>query len=164
MIFASFFIEKKIQSPALTLPRLSHATSCTPTKSNLYRANSLATVVSDPDLHRLLTFHVPNLMCLFHCLGCTKGLAQARSTRIRFVTRTVFMVRSCYHLAHPPTPTLEGHPLSAVRYCLFNIFASTLYTGGLSSIRNLRTRHAVVTGTHLSWHYEHKNGKFIFNL
>jgi hypothetical protein len=54
-------------------------------------------------------------------------------------------------LAPRPTPKLEDHPLSAVRDCLFNIFAATLHIGGRSSIRNLRTRHAVVTGTHLSW-------------
>jgi hypothetical protein len=48
-----------------------------------------------------------------------------------------------------PTPTLEDHPLSAVCDCLFNIFAATLHIGGRSSIRNLRTRHAVVTGIHL---------------
>ena len=50
-----------------------------------------------------------------------------------------------------PTPNLEDHPSSAVRDCLFNIFAATLHIGGRSSIRNLRTRHAVVTGTHLTW-------------
>ena len=49
-----------------------------------------------------------------------------------------------------PTPKLKDHPLSAVRDCLFNIFAATLHIGGRSSIRNLRTRHAVVTGTHLT--------------
>ena len=49
-----------------------------------------------------------------------------------------------------PTPKLEDHPLSAVRNCLFNIFAATFHTRGRSSIRNLRTRYAVVTGTHLS--------------
>ena len=48
-----------------------------------------------------------------------------------------------------PTPNLEDHPLSAVRDCLFSIFAATLHIGGRSSIRNLRTRHAVVTGTDL---------------
>jgi hypothetical protein len=52
--------------------------------------------------------------------------------------------------ASRPTPKLEDHSLSAVRHCLFNIFAATIHTGGRSSIRNLRTRHAVVTGTHLS--------------
>jgi hypothetical protein len=53
-------------------------------------------------------------------------------------------------LAPHTTPKLEDHPLSAVRDCLFNIFPATLRTGGRSSIRNLKTRHAVVTGTHLS--------------
>jgi len=38
--------------------------------------------------------------------------------------------------------------LSAVHDCLFNLFAATLHIGGRSSIRNPRTRHAVVTGTH----------------
>ena len=52
-------------------------------------------------------------------------------------------------LAPRPTPKLEGHPSSAVRDCLFNIFAATLLNGGRSSVRNPRTRHAVVTGTHL---------------
>jgi len=54
-------------------------------------------------------------------------------------------------LAPRPTPKLEDHPLSAVHDCLFNLFAATLHTGGRSSIRNLRTRHAVVTGTHYTW-------------
>ena len=51
-------------------------------------------------------------------------------------------------LAPRPTLKLEDHPLSAVRDCLFNLFAATLHIGGRSSIRNLRKRHAVVTGTH----------------
>jgi len=54
-------------------------------------------------------------------------------------------------LAPRPTPKLEDHPSSDVRDCLFNLFAATLHIGGRSSIRNLRTRHAVVTGTHLPW-------------
>ena len=52
-------------------------------------------------------------------------------------------------LAPYPTPKLEDHPLSVVRDCLLNITAAALYIGGLSSFRNLWTRHAVVTGTHL---------------
>ena len=43
----------------------------------------------------------------------------------------------------PRSPKLENHPLSAVRDCLFNI-------GGRSSVRNMRRRHTVVTGTHWS--------------
>jgi hypothetical protein len=53
-------------------------------------------------------------------------------------------------LAPRPTPKLEDYPSSALCDCLFNIFAATLHIGDRSSIRNLRTRHAVVTGTHLS--------------
>ena len=49
-----------------------------------------------------------------------------------------------------PTTNLRDHPLSAVRDCLFNIFVATLFIGGHSSIRKMRTRHGVVTGTHLS--------------
>jgi hypothetical protein len=40
-------------------------------------------------------------------------------------------------LAPRPTPKLEDHPLSAVRDCLFNIFAATLHIAGRSSIRKL---------------------------
>jgi len=53
-------------------------------------------------------------------------------------------------LAPPPTLKLEDHPLSAALDCLFNIFAATRHIGGRSSIRNLKMRHAVVTGTRLS--------------
>jgi len=55
-------------------------------------------------------------------------------------------------LAPRPTPKLEDHPSSAVRGCLFNLFTATLHIGGRSSIRNPRTRHAVVTGTHIHGH------------
>ena len=47
-----------------------------------------------------------------------------------------------------PNPQAGDHRLSAVHDCLFNLFAATLHIGGRSSIRNLRARHAVVTGTH----------------
>jgi hypothetical protein len=47
------------------------------------------------------------------------------------------------------TPKLEGHPLSAVRDCLFSIFEGTLHNRGRSFIRNLRTRQAVATGAPL---------------
>jgi hypothetical protein len=53
-------------------------------------------------------------------------------------------------LAPPTTPKLEDQPSSAVRDCLFNIFAATLLMGGCFSIRNVRTRNALVTGTQLS--------------
>jgi len=39
-------------------------------------------------------------------------------------------------LAPRSTPKLEDHPFSAVRNCLFNIFAAIFLTGGRSSNRN----------------------------
>ena len=39
--------------------------------------------------------------------------------------------------------------LPAVRVSIFDIFASNLHTGGRSSIRNLSTCYAVVTGTYI---------------
>jgi len=62
------------------------------------------------------------------------------------------MVRNLIHfkeltfLGPRPNHKLKQHPLSVVRDCLFNMFAPY---GVLFSIRNLRTRHALVTGTHL---------------
>jgi len=51
-----------------------------------------------------------------------------------------------------PTLKLVDHTLSTVRDCLFNIFAATQHNGDRSSIRNLRTRHSVVTDTHTHTH------------
>jgi len=49
-------------------------------------------------------------------------------------------------LALRPTSNIEDRPFSAVPDCLFNIFSQLHYvSGGLPSIRNLRTRHAAVT-------------------
>ena len=48
-------------------------------------------------------------------------------------------------------PTHVGCPLLLIQY----IFVATHHIEGRSSIRNLRTRHAVVTGTHLSRDFLH---------
>jgi hypothetical protein len=91
-------------------------------------------------------FQVPNLMSLFHCLSCTK-----ESVLVRDLVKCNMVIFYGEKLLAPPqTPKLEDHPLSAVRDCLFNAIVFTFVHGGRSSIRNLRTRHAVVTGTHLS--------------
>jgi hypothetical protein len=49
-----------------------------------------------------------------------------------------------------PVPKLEDDPFrpSATAYSMYSQLPSI--SGGRSSIRNLRTRHAVVTGTHLT--------------
>ena len=97
--------------------------------------------------------------CLYHepARSVNVPLSLPRSYQsINPGSRQMFMIRdkvSFYGeelLASRPTPKLEDHPLSAVRDCLFNIFAATLHAGGRSSIYNLKTRHAVVTVNHLS--------------
>ena len=133
------------------MPPLSHLTSCTQTKPNLYIVNflSAAAAVSEPTLYKPLTFQAPNLTPFFRCLGRTKVSDQVRGFLCEhFVTRHVFYGEKL--LAPCPTPKLEDHTLSAVLDCLFNMFAATLHNGGRSSIRNLRMRRAVLTGAHLS--------------
>jgi hypothetical protein len=59
--------------------------------------------MSEPELYRLLTFHIPNLISIFLSLGhLSKESVQ--------VTNLFFMVRSS---ASHPTPKLVDHPLSA---------------------------------------------------
>jgi hypothetical protein len=66
----------------------------------------------------------------------------------------IFGNKICFYwevsLAPRPSPKLEDHSLFAIRDCWFNIFADTIHTEGRSPIRNLRTHHAGVTGTHSS--------------
>jgi len=71
-----------------------HLTSCTPTKSSLYLANSLVTVISEPDAYRLHTVHVPSIISLFNCLVLTKGSINVLSTCTHFVASPVFTVRN----------------------------------------------------------------------
>jgi hypothetical protein len=68
---------------------------------------------------------VPNLMSFFQCLGRSKESVQVRGALKHFVTKNFYGEE----LSAPrQTPKLEDHPLSAVRDCLFNIFAATLRT------------------------------------
>ena len=53
-------------------------------------------------------------------------------------------------LAPRSTPKVEDHLLWAVRNCLLNTFTATVHIGGRFSIRKLKTRHSLLTGTHLS--------------
>ena len=66
-----FYILKSY-SPTLTVPPLSPLNTCTPTKSNLYLAKSLATAVTDPDPYTLLTLQMPFHMSILLYSGCTE--------------------------------------------------------------------------------------------
>jgi hypothetical protein len=89
------------------VPLLSHLTSSTSTKSDLYQATFLAAAVSEPALHRLLTFLIPILMSRFRCLSRTKASVQVRVFVCEyFVTRYGLTMRSC-----SPNPQAGGSPL-----------------------------------------------------
>ena len=94
--------------------------------------------------HFLTKAHIP-----FSLLRMQQSISPG-SRLTFFVFRNTIRFCSEELLAPRPTPQAGGPPLSAVRDCLFNIFAATLHIGDRSSIRNLRTHHAVVTGTDLS--------------
>jgi hypothetical protein len=65
-----------------------------------------------------------------------------------FRSKGIFTVRCCQHLSQPQSwRTTPCRPFGDYS---FDIFAATLHIRGRSSIRNLRTRHVVVTETHLS--------------
>jgi hypothetical protein len=115
-----------VHSPAGSAPSPSHLASCTPTKSKLYLDSSLETVVKEPALYKHLTFHNPNLMSVFHCLGSlSRESVQVRVSLMTFVTILYYYGEG--FLAPSPTPELEDHRLPFVRSCLFNIFAATLH-------------------------------------
>jgi hypothetical protein len=75
-------------------------------------------------------------------LGRTEGSVWFRGFLQYFVTWLIFYSEL---LTPRPTPCR----LSATAYSIYSQLPSI--SGGRSSIRNLRTRHAVVTVTHLSW-------------
>jgi hypothetical protein len=91
-----------------------------------------------PNLH-LATSLICTLAVLFTFqmsspLSTTYVVPISRSPRSLWKIRK--MIRSYGELLAPcPTLKLEDHPLSAVRDCLFNIFAATLHIEGRSSNR-----------------------------
>ena len=114
----SFSIEK-IVFPCSYVLSSSHLTPCTPTKSDLHLANFLAAGVSEPNLYRLLTFQVPNLMSLFQYFCRTEVSGQFRGVCSCFGTKTVFTMRSCQPLPEPPSWRTTYFPLSATAYSVY---------------------------------------------
>jgi hypothetical protein len=87
----------------------------------------------------LLMFGVRNLVPFLHCLGCTTGPVEDRC-----------LVKCCITWLFFNPPRLEDHPFLGVRDCLFNIFAAILHIWRpFFHPQPLRTRHDVVTRTHL---------------
>jgi hypothetical protein len=109
-------------------------------------ANTLAAAVSEPALYRLLTIKLPNLISSYRCLDRIKVSVQLRLWV--FCNKDAFSVWgvvSPWSKHQDGGPSLVGCPRQRIQY----IRSYPPYCRPFM-IRNLRTRHAVVTGTHLS--------------
>jgi len=100
----------------------------TPTSHSLL-VNSLAAAaaVSEPALYRLLTFHVPNLMSLFLCLGCTKVSIQVRGLLFDCFAAWYFFLR-WGAVSTWPNPQNGGLPLVGCPRLLIQRIRSYLYS------------------------------------
>jgi len=96
-------------------------------------ASSIQSIPPHPTSWRSI---LPNLMSLFSLLSSNQSISPGPRQLFMFRCKSSFYGED---LPTPrPTTKLEDHHLSAVRDCLFNIFAATFHIGGRSSIRNLR--------------------------
>jgi hypothetical protein len=143
MILIPLYVDKYSIFPRWFLSPVSHLTSCTPAKCKLYFDVSFATAMSEPALCRLLTFHVPNLVSIFFSLcRVSRESVQVRGTLWHFIT--IFFLRwgvAC----STPNPFAGGSPLvGCTQLHIHYIHSYPSYREAVSSIRNLRTRHAFV--------------------
>jgi hypothetical protein len=134
-----------VYSPAGLVPLPSHLTSCTPLKSKFYLDSFPETVIREPVLYKLLTLHNPNLMSVFHCLGrLLRKSIQVQGSLMTFITNLFFTVKGSQPHAKLPSWRTTPCRLSVAVYSIYSQLPSI--AGGHTSIRNLRTCHAVVTG------------------
>ena len=105
-----------------------------------------SSAVREPDLYRLLAFQVPNLMSVFHCLDRTKVSVQVRGFLCeRYVTQYILGWVIVSTSPNPPNWRTTPCRLSATDFSIYWPLPSVLEAVPPSA--NLRTRHAVVTGT-----------------
>jgi hypothetical protein len=134
----------------VSVPPPSHLTSCASTKCNLYLYSSHETVMREPALCKFLTFHISNLVSIFRCLGrLSKKSVQVQGSCVFFITRLFVYGKVLLPHIQPPSYGTTHCRLSAAVYSIYSQLPSIV--GGRSSIRIPRTRHALVTGTHLTW-------------
>jgi hypothetical protein len=147
MIFVSYSIEKNIILCSYSAP-LSHTTTCTPTKSNLYFANSLTAAVSEPDLYRIYIpftkYHVP-----FPLFRSYQRISPDPKHMYLFCNKASFLGEEL--LAHLPPSLTGGSLLVGCPRLFIQYVRSYPPFGGCSSTFNVRTYHAVVTGAHHAW-------------
>ena len=102
------------------MPPLSHLTSCTHTKSNLYLGNYLAATISEPALYRLLTSQVPNFMCLFRYLDRTKVSAKVRGKCSGFVKKSQSLRWGVVNTSSTPSWRTTSCRLSATSHSIYS--------------------------------------------
>jgi len=92
---------------------------------------------------------VPNLTSIFQCVGRAKRSVPSCTFRSK-VSFYGEDLTTC-----GPNPKLMDHALSAIRDCLFNIFAASFHVGVCSTIHDLLTRHVVVTDSKVPVSVDH---------
>jgi hypothetical protein len=78
-----------------------------PLNLTLYLGSSLESVIREPILYKLLTFHNPNLISIFRCLGRLSN--QVEGSIAFFATSSFFMLKG-YYISPTPSPKLEDNP------------------------------------------------------
>ena len=141
---------------------------CTPTESNVYLATSLATIICDPELYRLLAFQVPDLMSPFHCLGCTEGSSQVRGLVRCFIT---WYVLRWAVVSTSPNPQAVNPPHVGCPWLLIQCIRR--YPPYLESVLPSATwgrampwwegttYHSDYGGDHYCYYYERKPGRLL---
>jgi hypothetical protein len=94
-------------------------------------------------LNRLLTFHVPNLISFFRCFRRARESVRFRDPCTNFATNITFYDGEL--LAPRPSQAEGPPPVGCPRLLIQYICNYPPYLEAVSSIRNPRTRHAVVT-------------------
>jgi hypothetical protein len=110
-----------IKQTAGPLPHLSHVTNFTPAKYNLYFSKWFLIVFSDlncTDSQRS-TFQIS-------CPLPRSFQRICRCPSLCVISLTYYNFKMRFCKSFHPTPKMGGHPLSAVRDCLFSIFAATV--------------------------------------
>jgi len=101
------FHRKQVKYPALAMSPLSHLTSCTPTIYSLRFTSSLATVISDPDLYKLLAFQEPKI--IFFSIIWVAPQVWSKSESL-WMVRNMVSYYGEELLAPRPTPQAGGPP------------------------------------------------------
>ena len=119
-------LKKHDISTHLTIP-LPHLTSCTPTKSNLYLANSLAAAISEPALYKTPNIQSTKSHVPLSLLWSYQSISPGPSLCL-WIFRNKIGSLSEQLLAPHPTSKLEDHPcrLSATIYSIYSQLPSIL--------------------------------------